>query len=190
MANTATPYGLRPVQLIGGQSFAGSTRLLKIASGYATSIFFGDVVKCVSDGTIAKDTGTTALTPIGVFMGVQYTDASYGFTTRQCWTASTVAADAFAFVCDDPDTLFQIQADAAVTQTGLFNNAAVVQGTGSLLTGNSAVSLSASSLATTNTLPLRVVDFVNGSAGLAESFPDIIVKWNFGMHAYEAALGV
>ena len=53
------PYGLQPVNLIGGQPYAGSTRLMPIASGYATSIYFGDVVKRTSDGTIQKDTGTS-----------------------------------------------------------------------------------------------------------------------------------
>ena len=59
----SAPYGLKPVNLIGGQVFAGATRQMEIASGYATSIFFGDLVKRISDGTIQKDTGTTTATP-------------------------------------------------------------------------------------------------------------------------------
>jgi hypothetical protein len=55
------PYGLKPINLIGGQVFAGSTRMMEIASGYATNIFYGDLVKRVSGGTIEKDTGTTTL---------------------------------------------------------------------------------------------------------------------------------
>ena len=51
----SAPYGLKPVNLIGGQVFAGATRLMEIASGYATSIYYGDVVKRVSNGTIEKD---------------------------------------------------------------------------------------------------------------------------------------
>jgi hypothetical protein len=69
MATTAAPYGMRPVSLIGGQPFAGSTRQIKIASGYAANIFFGDVVKLVAAGVVEKDTGTTAATPVGIFMG-------------------------------------------------------------------------------------------------------------------------
>lgn len=191
MASTATPYGLIPINLIGGQSFAGSTRMLPIANGLATNIFFGDVVKCVNTGVIDKDTGTATLTPIGVFMGCNYTDATYGFTARQMWTASTVATDAVGVICDDPDTLFRIQANAAMTQTMLFNNAGVVQGSGVAASGNSAVSLDVSTVATTDSLPLRIVGWVNGVSSLAaDSFPDVIVKWNFGMHAYNRALGV
>ena len=77
------PYGLKPVNLIGGQVFAGATRQLVIANttgtGYGTSIFYGDLVKIVSGGTIEKDTGTTTATPCGVFLGCQYVSAA----TRQ-----------------------------------------------------------------------------------------------------------
>ena len=192
MATTATPYGMVPVGLIGGQSFAGSTRKLKIASAYATSIFYGDIVKCVNDGTISKDTGTTTATPIGVFLGVAYTDATLGFVNRQYWPASQVATDAYAFVCDDPDTLFRIQGDGTIAQTSLFNNAGFTQTAGSTVTGNSAVSLTISTIATTATLPIRIVDFVqnSGSSIIGDAYTDVIVKWNFGMHAYERAAGV
>lgn len=193
MATTATPYGLRPVNLIGGQPFAGSTRMLPIVSGYATSIFYGDVVKLANTGYIQKDTGTTALTPVGVFLGCQYIDSTYGFTTRQMWTASTVPAGAvaaYAFVCDDPDTIFQIQATAAVTQAALGQNAAVVQNAGDTISGDSRVSLNAATVANTNTLPLRIVGFGGGSPVIdSDTYPELLVKWNFGMHQYENANG-
>lgn len=41
----SSPYGLKPINLIGGQPYAGSTRAFKIASGYNQNIFYGDVVK-------------------------------------------------------------------------------------------------------------------------------------------------
>lgn len=195
MANTATPNGLRPINLIGGQPFAGSTRMLPIASGYATSIFYGDVVKLVAaSGTIQKDTGTTALTPVGVFMGCQYVDTVYGLTFRQMWTASTVPANstlAYAFVCDDPDTVFQIQATAAVAQTALGQNAAVVQNAGDAISGDSRVSLNAATVANTNTLPLRIIGFGAGSPIInTDTYPELLVKWNWGMHQYQNASGV
>lgn len=193
MANTASPLGFRPVNLIGGQPFAGSTRMLPIASGYATSIFYGDVVKLINTGYINKDTGTTSLTPVGIFMGCQYVDPTYGFTTRQMWTASTAtmnSAPAYAFVCDDPDAVFQIQASAAVTQAALGQNAAVVQGSGDTISGDSRVSLNAASVADTNTLPIRIVGFAGGSPVIdTDTYPEILVKWNFGMHQYERATG-
>lgn len=77
MATTATPYGLRAVNLIGGLPYAGSTRMVKIGSAYATSIFYGDIVSINSSGNLVKVTatgtdGTTNALPagvVGVFMG-------------------------------------------------------------------------------------------------------------------------
>ena len=98
------PYGLKPVNLIGGQVFAGSTRQIKIASNYGTAIFYGDVVKYANDGTLNIDSGTTTATPIGVFLGCTYTDPSTSqLTFRQSYPASTVASDIMAYVLDDPD---------------------------------------------------------------------------------------
>ena len=206
MATTASPYGLVPVNLTGGIPFAGSTRMFPLASNYATSIFFGDVVKLVNDGTIAKDTGTSALTPIGVFMGCNYMDATYGPTFRQMYTANTVPANStltIAYVCDDPNDVFKIQGSASMTQTMLFNNAAVVQGSGVTTSGNSGVTLDVSSVNTTDTLPLRIMGWAgnNVTPGIAagipqeciapsDAFPDVLVRWNFGMHRYQVALGV
>ena len=65
----SAPYGLKPVKLIGGQVFAGATRQIKIVSGYPTAIYYGDVVKLVSTGTHAIDTGTTTATPVGTANG-------------------------------------------------------------------------------------------------------------------------
>jgi len=190
MSTTAAPYGLRPVRLIGGRNFAGSTRMIKIASGYTTNIFYGDAVKLVAAGVVEKDTGTTALTPVGIFLGCSYTDATLGFVQRQYWPASQVAADAVAYVCDDPDVEIQIQADGAVAQTALGSNFALVQGSGSTVTGNSGIALDADTTATTNTLPVRLVGFVDGpNSTVGDTYTDCLVKWNAG-HQYNNAEGV
>jgi hypothetical protein len=198
MATTAAPYGLRPINLIGGQQFAGSTRQIKIASGYAANIFFGDVVAIGVDGTIVKVTnlGTNAdpfpAGTVGVFLGCAYTSPTLKyFLNSQYWPTGTVASDAMAYVCDDPDTLFQIQADAAVTQTMLGSNFGVNQTAGSTTTGDSKVSLDVATRATTNTVALRLVDFVNGPfSTVGDAFTDCIVKFNFGIHTYYNGTGV
>jgi len=191
MAATAAAFGLKPVNLIGGRVYAGSTRQIKIASGFATNIFNGDVVKLAAGGTVEKDTGTTALTPVGVFVGCKFTDPnSEQMTFKNHWPASTVASDAFAYVVDDPDVLFLIQADGAVAQTELGSNFAVVQGSGSTGTGVSGVSLDASTSATTATLPMRLIDFWNGpESSIGDAFTDCIVKWNVG-HQYLNTTGI
>jgi len=74
MSATATPYGMRPVGVLGGRVNNNAFNSYKIASGYAANVFYGDVVKLVSDGVVEKDTGTATLTPIGVFVGCRFTN--------------------------------------------------------------------------------------------------------------------
>ena len=200
MASTAAPYGLRPINLIGGQVFSGSTRQLKIASGYAANIFFGDIVAIATDGTITKVTatgtdGTTNALPagvVGVFLGCTYTDPNLKYKLNaQYWPTGTVASDAMAYVCDDPDALFQIQASGTLAQTALGSNFALVQTAGSTTTGDSKVALLYTSAGTDTFLPLRVVDFVNGPfSTVGDAYTDVIVKFNFGIHSYYSGTGV
>lgn len=195
----SAPYGLKPVNLIGGQVFAGSTRLMEIASGYATNIFFGDLVKRISDGTIQKDAGTTTATPCGVFMGVSFTNSSTGqIQQQQFYPASQAIASGtkiFAVVADDPDTLFQVAVVSGTTVisgvgiTAIGNNGTLVQNAGSTTSGNSAVAL-LDSTATTNTLPIRIIDVVRDTATAADNFPEVIVKINATMHQYNNSTGV
>ena len=195
----SAPYGLKPVNLIGGQVFAGSTRLMQIASGYATNIFYGDLVKRISDGTIEKDTGTATATPTGIFLGVQFTKGSTGQVQQQQFYTESQAIKSgtqiFAVVADDPDTLFQVAVVSGTTVitgvgiTAIGNNATLVQNAGSTTTGNSAVAI-LDSTATTNTLPIRIIDVVRDTATAADNFPEVIVKINATMHQYNNATGV
>mgnify|MGYP006193383969 CR=1 FL=1 len=110
------PYGLKPVNLIGGQVFAGATRQMEIASGYATSIFYGDLVKRISDGTIEKDTGTTTATPCGVFLGVSFTNSSTGQVQQQQFYPASQSIKSgtkiFAVVADEVQRLAERSASA------------------------------------------------------------------------------
>jgi len=194
MASSATPYGLRPSKMIGSGYQTSGLNRYKIASGYNTNIFTGDVVKLVAAGTIEKDTGTTTATPIGVFMGVEYEPSTdEGLLHRQYWPADQTlkaGTQAWAYVVDDPDMLFEIQADESVAQAGIGANAPLVQGAGSTATGLSGVSLDGGSIATTATLPLRIVDYVDkvGFSEIGDAYTDLIVK--FVTHQHRTALGI
>ena len=195
----SAPYGLKPVNLIGGQVFAGSTRLMQIASGYATNIFYGDLVQRVAGGTIEKDVGTTTATPCGIFLGVSFTNSSTGQVQQQQFYPASQAIKSgtqiFAVVADDPDTLFQVAVVSSGTTisgvgiTAIGNNATLVQNAGSTTSGNSAVAI-LDSTATSNTLPIRIIDVVRDTATAADNFPEVIVKINATMHQYNNALGV
>jgi hypothetical protein len=182
------PYGLKPINLIGGQVFAGATRQIKIASGTATDIFYGDVVRVSSDGVIVKETGTTTVSAtgvVGVFLGCQFTNPSTKqIQFQQFWPTGTVASDALAFIADDPDQLFKVAAVSSGTtvafygQTLIGNNVALVQNAGSTVTGNSAIGIDGTSAAVTATLPIRIVDVVPDTANASGNFCEFIVKWN------------
>ena len=193
MALTSAPYGLRPVNLLGGQSFAGATRLYAIPSGYAVSIQTGDPVIVTNTGstrgTVARMNATTTATTVtstgggfgfvGVFMGCTYTDPVFGKIFRQTYVAGTVASDIQAYVADDPDQVFQIQADGQINQTALGCNASLIQTVaGSSGYQTSGLCLQASSVATTNTLPLRIVDHVT----IGDAFTDVLVRINTHFH--------
>jgi hypothetical protein len=195
----SAPYGLKPINLIGGQVFAGATRQFQIASGYATSIFNGDAVLLVTSGTIEKDTGTTTATPVGVFLGCSYVNAQGQTIYQQYFPASTTAPTGTvitAYVADDPDTLFKVAVVsgttviAGVSRAVIGSNMSLVQNAGSATTGDSKVAVLSSSAATTNTLPIRVVDVVPDTATGADTYVELIVKWNWGMHQYQNATGV
>jgi len=190
------PYGLKPINLIGGQVFAGATRQLVIASAYGTSIFYGDVVKVVSGGTIEKDTGTTTATPVGVFMGCSYVNAQGQVIFSQYYPASTTAPTGTvitAYVADDPDQLYKVVNVAGTTadntssgllpaflgRTMIGSNAQLVQNTGSTASGDSKVGIyTAAGATTTASLPVRIVDVVPDTANSSGNFCEVIVKWN------------
>jgi hypothetical protein len=177
----SAPYGLKPVNLIGGQVFAGSTRNVQIQYGYATNIFYGDFVAitrgfatrlAVTDGGSAS-TGAPGYGQVGIFLGCSYTDP----TTKQkrfsqYWPASTLAGDAYAIVTDDPDTVFKA---AVVTSQGgttigaasramIGLNMTISNLAGNINTGNSSNGILASSAATTAALPVRIIDVVPETA--------------------------
>ena len=170
----SAPYGLLPQNLIGGQVFAGSTRMYNIQYGYATSIFYGDFVVLsrgfATRATVAAGTGLNQT--VGIFLGCTYTNP----TTKQklfsqYWPASTAAGDCQAYVYDDPDAIFK----AVVCNTGttvasgalamIGTNLSAINNTGSTNTGNSANAvLAPTDTPVTTTLPLRMVGVVAETA--------------------------
>lgn len=189
------PYGLIPINLIGGQVFASATRSIPIATNSSTAIYFGDVVTLASTGTLALDTGTNAATPVGVFLGCTYTDPVYGKTFRQFYPGTTNITDVVAYVQDDPDCLFKVAVVSTgtnisfVTRANVGENAVLVQNVGSTITGDSRVAVS-STTGTTSTWPIRIIDVVAETQSSAGSFTEVVVKWNQGMHRYLNPTGV
>ena len=195
MATSATPNGAEPVNTLSASgSYSGKVRHIKIASGYATAIFYGDFVKLVAAGTLEKAAVTTSVVAgtVGIFVGCSYTDPSTSqLTFNQQFPASTAASDIMAYVVDDPKLVFKMQGDEAIAQTGLGNNISAVSTAGSTAIGRSKNALDGGSVATTNTLPLRVLEFVEGpNSTVGDAFTDCLVTYLPLSHAYETKLGV
>lgn len=194
MASTASPMGARPVGSLVSAAYNAKITHYKINNAYGTDIFYGDFVKWADNNpntTVQKDTGTTAMTPIGVFLGCSYTDPSTGQTTfNQYYPASTAADDIMAYVASDPFLVMQMQSDEALTQDDLGKNVAVVQTGGSTAIGTSKNAIDGSTAATTNTLPLKIIDFVEGpDSEIGDAKTDVLVMFNVG-HQLLNATGI
>ena len=186
----SAPYGLKPINLIGGQVFAGQTRELPIASNTAGAINNGDIVR-LSSGFIVKETGTTTVSAtgvIGVFVGVTYTNPATGQKLfANSYPGSVVASDIVAYVVDDPDALFKVAVTGGATSTTitpvdntiLGNNLAISQpSTNTTISGNSNIGAYDSGSNTAFTLPLRVVGLVEETVDASGNYSEVIVKWN------------
>jgi hypothetical protein len=184
------PYGLKPINLIGGQVFAGQTRELPIASNYGTPIYNGDIVR-LDGGTIVKETGTTTVNAngvTGVFLGVSYTNPSTGQKLfANSYPGSVVASDILAYVSDDPDQLFKVAVTGGATSTTitpiagtiLGNNLAISQpASNTTISGNSNIGAYDSGSNTAQTLPFRVVGLVEETTNSSGNYSEVIVKWN------------
>jgi len=192
------PYGFQPINLIGGQVFAGQTRLFPIAQSSGTSIFYGDVVRLNTGGTLSKvSTTATATDAVGIFLGCQFTNpTTKQLLQQQYYPASTNATDIQAFVLDDPDALFKVAVTAAgastisgVTQAAIGQNSALILTAGSTTTGDSLASISATT-GTGSAVPMRIVAGVPETVNASGSFTEVIVKFNFGVHTYYSASAV
>ena len=194
MSATSAPRGLKPIGLLGGMPFAGSTREFLIKSGYATAIFNGDVVgladtaNSTDDGYLVREAVASEVNPIGVFLGCSYTDPNTGqLTFNQYYPGSIAADDIKAVVSANPFTLYEVQADDAIAQTQLGMTADLVQTqAGSTVTGNSGIQLDAST-ASVGGECWKIVDFVErvGST-IGDAKTDVIVMMNQTEHAFLA----
>ena len=191
----SSPYGLLPINLIGGRVFAGATRQVPITSGSATAIYYGDVVELNDTGTLSRSTGTDTATPLGVFLGCAYTDATMGFINRQYYPGNITANNIVGYVCDDPDALFKVAVVSSgttiggVTRSAVGNNAVLVLNGGSTITGNSYTAIDDTTGTDTN-FPIRIVDVVPETVNASGSYTEVIVKWNAGDQQYDNPTGV
>ena len=207
MASVAAPYGLKPVNEIGGLPYAGSTRMFLInPNGSAANIYSGSPVYVDASGylNVATATGADATTNgfpvgtantgiVGVFVGCSYVNAQGQTIYAQYYPTGTTGVIQ-AYVVDDPNVVFQVQSAGTVTQAALganvfFSTGAVA--TGNTTTGNSTASVVAGASAVTTSAAFRVVGFVNSPfSQVGDAYTDLLVKINPGYHTYTNAVGL
>lgn len=215
MATVSSPYGLKPVSMIGGQSFTGGTiREYLLTTNNTAAIYNGDLVQlgaaAAGQPTVVTATPTTSSVGIvGVCVGVRYQLAGQqlGYPLfAQYLPANAVTAgytNIFIRVVEDPDQLFQVQSLGSIGYGSIGKTIALANfsagtgsSTGNTTSGNSVVALSAT-VANTSALACKIVDLVNSSSTFGGNFPsnpgdaytDCIVKLNFGVHSYYQSAG-
>ena len=203
MASVASPYGLKPVNLIGGQPYAGSTRTYLIdPAGTAANIYNGSPVYVNANGYLAVSTATGADATtngfpvgtqntgiVGVFVGCSYVNAQGQQIFAQYYPTG-VTGVVTAQVVDDYDAVFQVQSAGTVAQNAVGANVFFTTGavaTGSTSTGNSTASVVAGASAVLTTAAFRVIGF---ASPVGDTATDILVKINPGYHTYTNAVGL
>ena len=192
MANQNAAFGLRPLGKLGSNVNSEGVTEYKIASGASGNIFSGDPVKMTNAGTILVAAAGDQL--LGVFRGCKFTNSSGEVIFSTHWPNGTVTSDAVAFVVDDPNALFEVESAAtgSVVQTVVGNNADIVYASGSTTDGQSGVTISGTTAATS--AQLRIVGISNDpenntlGTGSQSANVNLIVKIN--EHFYAQVTGV
>jgi hypothetical protein len=141
MSATSAPFGFRPAYHPMGLDRA---RKYAITGGYATAIYKGAPVILNTNGTIVI--GTAAADLLGIFAGCEFIDATGKPTVQNFWPAAqAIQANTAvtAWVYDDPNIVYEVQADGSIALTAIGDQADVSNvGTGSAFTGLSTATLS------------------------------------------------
>tara|TARA_R100000700_G_C3091387_1_gene92575 strand:+ start:65 stop:649 length:585 start_codon:yes stop_codon:yes gene_type:complete len=194
MANSNAPFGLRPVGKIGSEAINMGTSQYQIASGESDVIFKGDLVKLESSGKITKSGDSDAVAAIGVFNGCFYNDPTTQkptFSNHYPGGITPTQGDIDAFVYDDPNMLFEIQADGVIAADKVGRNSNIVYAAGNTINGQSKTELDATVENAGVTGQLRIVRICEDpdNSDIASTNANWIVRIN--EHQYYAdKLGV
>jgi hypothetical protein len=191
MANQVEKFGLRPYRKLDGTPLVGAQNRYTIASNYATAIFQGDLVIPVTGGNIERYPGTTSTAVVGVFNGVFYTDPTTQKPTfKNYYPGSVAASDITAFVVDDPDAVFLVDADATFARADLFQNYSLTAVSGNTKTGNSLQQLDVSVSGTETTYVVQAIDISQDpdNSDTSSANANILVRIN--NHFYRSGTGI
>jgi len=183
MANVSEKFGLRPYRKLDGTPLVGAQNRYRIAAGYATAIFQGDLVIPTAAGNVERHTANTSNAVVGVFNGVFYNDPTTQKPTYKNYYPGSITptqGDITAFVVDDPDAVFLMDADESFVRADLFKNYHVTNATGTTATGISQVQLDVSSSGTKVTFVVQAIDISQDpeNSDVTVSNANILVRIN------------
>ena len=158
MSSTNAPFGLRPAFHPSGldraQALANG-----IASAYAVDILKGQPVKLNTSGVIVVAAAGDSFQ--GAFAGVEFTDTTGRRRVSNSWPANTAyqTGSCVAYFYNDPNIVYEIQADGSLAQTSIGDQADLSATTaGSTTTGLSQCTLSTSLAGSGASAQMRIVD--------------------------------
>jgi hypothetical protein len=190
MANSDTPFGLRPVRYLSGGPYNGPGNIYSTAAGDATAVFLGDPVIISGtaqtiDGVVYQDVDQAATGDVVVGVVTEVL-----FVTRDSTVYRAASTQRLLRVCDDPNVLFEIQevsGGTALVANAIGLNCDFVVAAGSTTTGFSGVELNNATEATTNTLDLHIWGFVNRPDNAVGEHAKWLVRINRHQHANQVA---
>lgn len=166
MANIDSPFGLKPVRHRNGAPYNGAVNAYYIPAGYGTALFVGDpVTKTGTSNTAAVSAPGAGSFAIGTLPEINKTTAGDSSSDAERQTGVVVgfaplpsnlnanynpaSTERIAYVCDDPDVVFEIQANGAIPAASMGLNAIFIY----THDGNTTTGLSGVELDTTGTVP-------------------------------------
>lgn len=199
MANANVPKGLIPVQHIDGSPWNGAARKYFVPATYAVALYLGLplVATGVSDANgvpvVAVATAAGGAYTIGPMVGIVDGGDPVVAITRDMPLYHQASTAQYILVADDPELIFEIQEDSVggsiAMATAGTKNADFIAGAGSTVTGYSGWMLDSSTIATTATLQMRLLQGVERPANtMAASFAKWLVKIN--LHSLRNATGI
>ena len=190
MANVSEKFGLRPYRKLDGTPLVGAQNRYRIAAGYATAIFQGDLVIPTAAGNVERHTANTSNAVVGVFNGCFYNDPT---TQKPTWKnyypggVTPTQGGITAFVVDDPDAVFLVDSDGTFSAADLFKNYSVTTAGGVTQTGNSQVQLDYSESGTQVTYVIQAIDISQDPANSTESSANGNILVRINNHFYRQA---
>ena len=175
MSSVSRINGFRPVKNIAGGSMTGQTNVYFVPSTDASVIMVGDAVKLAGDGrsptgapSVTRITAATDI-PVGVVVGIIFSGMGDVQNVPPVTDLNTPVyrrpnTDRYLIVSDDPNQVYEVQyagtsVAAATITANVGLNGQFTLTAGNTASGASGMQLDSAGLATTATLPLKIVGF-------------------------------